>query len=124
MLRAICAARALRRKRNSVKAGGSSSFRARRGMPFTRCSRRSSLARSRIPLRAMASTKRKEQPLHSLVAGAFAGAVEGFATYPTEYVKTQAQFAVASGKRPPGLLDIVRETLARSGVRGLYAGCS
>jgi hypothetical protein len=79
---------------------------------------------SRTPLHAMASTKRKEQPLHSLVAGAFAGAVEGFATYPTEYVKTQAQFAVAAGKRPPGLLDIVRETLARSGVRGLYSGCS
>ncbi|CEH13650.1 mitochondrial tricarboxylate transporter [Ceraceosorus bombacis] len=68
--------------------------------------------------------KRQEKPLNSLVAGAFAGAVEGFATYPTEYVKTQAQFAVASGAKPPGPFAIVKETVGRNGVRGLYAGCS
>ena len=31
--------------------------------------------------------------MHSLMAGTFAGAVEGFLTYPTEFVKTQAQLA-------------------------------
>lgn len=32
-------------------------------------------------------------PVHSLLAGTIAGAVEGFMTYPTEFVKTQAQLA-------------------------------
>lgn len=32
-------------------------------------------------------------PMHSLLAGTIAGAVEGFLTYPTEFVKTQAQLA-------------------------------
>lgn len=32
-------------------------------------------------------------PIHSLLAGTIAGAVEGFLTYPTEFVKTQAQLA-------------------------------
>ncbi|KAG9052275.1 hypothetical protein FS842_010217 [Serendipita sp. 407] len=34
----------------------------------------------------------KEEPWHSLLAGATAGAVEGFVTYPTEFVKTSSQF--------------------------------
>lgn len=38
----------------------------------------------------MASKKRQEKPLNSLFAGAVAGAVEGFATYPTEFVKVRA----------------------------------
>lgn len=46
------------------------------------------------------------------------------ATYPTEFVKTRAQFAVASGSKPPGPIEIVRTTLAQNGVRGLYSGCS
>lgn len=35
----------------------------------------------------MASKKRQEKPFNSLFAGALAGAVEGFVTYPTEFVK-------------------------------------
>lgn len=46
------------------------------------------------------------------------------ATYPTEFVKTRAQFAVASGSKPPGPIEIVRTTLAENGIRGLYSGCS
>ncbi|PWN23874.1 mitochondrial tricarboxylate transporter [Microstroma glucosiphilum] len=72
----------------------------------------------------MAAPKRKEKPLNSLIAGTISGAVEGFATYPTEFVKTRAQFAVASGSKPPGPIEIVRTTLAQNGVRGLYSGCS
>lgn len=34
--------------------------------------------------------------MHSLLAGTVAGAVEGFLTYPTEFVKTQAQLASSS----------------------------
>lgn len=46
------------------------------------------------------------------------------ATYPTEFVKTRAQFAVASGSKPPGPIEIIRTTVAENGIRGLYSGCS
>lgn len=45
-------------------------------------------------------------------------------TYPTEFVKTRAQFAVASGSKPPGPIEIVKTTLAENGIKGLYSGCS
>ncbi|KAH9996172.1 mitochondrial tricarboxylate transporter [Russula compacta] len=63
---------------------------------------------------------KKEKPLHSLVAGATAGAVEAFVTYPVEFVKTRSQFG---GKREAPL-TIIRETLRSRGVRGMYAGCT
>ncbi|KAI0945955.1 hypothetical protein AcV7_010060 [Taiwanofungus camphoratus] len=62
---------------------------------------------------------KKEKPLHSLIAGTMAGAVEAFVTYPTEFVKTRSQF---SGKRESPLV-IIRETLQTKGVSGLYSGC-
>lgn len=46
------------------------------------------------------------------------------ATYPTEFVKTRAQFAVASGAKPPKPMEIVKTTVSQYGVRGLYSGCS
>ncbi|KAJ3746967.1 mitochondrial tricarboxylate transporter [Lentinula raphanica] len=62
----------------------------------------------------------KEKPLHSLIAGTTAGAVEAFITYPTEFVKTRSQF---QGKKLAPL-EIVRETLKTKGVTGLYSGCN
>ncbi|RDB17609.1 putative mitochondrial carrier C19G12.05 [Hypsizygus marmoreus] len=62
----------------------------------------------------------KEKPLHSLFAGATAGAIEAFITYPTEFVKTRSQFG---GKRESPIA-IIRETLKTKGVTGLYSGCS
>ncbi|KAJ3811575.1 mitochondrial tricarboxylate transporter [Lentinula aff. lateritia] len=62
----------------------------------------------------------KEKPLHSLIAGTTAGAVEAFITYPTEFVKTRSQF---EGKKLAPL-EIVRETLKTKGVAGLYSGCT
>ncbi|KZV89477.1 citrate transporter [Exidia glandulosa HHB12029] len=67
----------------------------------------------------MASTRR-EKPFHSLFAGAAAGALEAFITYPTEYVKTRSQFG---GKRE-GPIAIVRSTIREKGVTGLYSGCT
>ncbi|PFH45635.1 hypothetical protein AMATHDRAFT_8874 [Amanita thiersii Skay4041] len=64
--------------------------------------------------------KEKEKPLHSLFAGATAGAVEAFVTYPTEFVKTRSQFG---GKKEPPL-TIIRDTLKTKGVKGLYSGCT
>ena len=46
------------------------------------------------PSGAASKVKQKEKPLASLLAGATAGAIEGFVTYPTEYAKTQLQFGV------------------------------
>ncbi|KAJ2968217.1 hypothetical protein NUW54_g13284 [Trametes sanguinea] len=67
---------------------------------------------------------KKEKPLHSLIAGTTAGAVEAFITYPTEYVKTRSQF---SGKGPliqrESPLNIIKTTLQTKGVLGLYSGC-
>ena len=54
-----------------------------------------------------ALTPRKPTQVESLVAGTFAGAVEGFITYPAEFVKTRAQFASTSGhsvRLSPGML--------------------
>ncbi|KAG5350132.1 hypothetical protein C0989_012531, partial [Termitomyces sp. Mn162] len=62
----------------------------------------------------------KENPLHSLFAGATAGAVEAFITYPTEFVKTRSQF---SGKKQ-GPIAIIKETVKIKGITGLYSGCS
>ncbi|KIP06764.1 hypothetical protein PHLGIDRAFT_106615 [Phlebiopsis gigantea 11061_1 CR5-6] len=63
---------------------------------------------------------KKEKPIHSLIAGTTAGAVEAFITYPTEYVKTRSQFG---GQREPPL-TIIRDTLKTKGITGLYSGCS
>jgi len=62
---------------------------------------------------------KKEKPLHSLIAGTTAGAVEAFVTYPTEYVKTRTQF---TGQRE-GPWTIIRETVKANGIPGLYSGC-
>lgn len=44
-----------------------------------------------------AAKPRVDSPIHSLVAGATAGAVEGFVNYPIEFVKTKAQFEAGLG---------------------------
>lgn len=62
----------------------------------------------------------KEKPYHSSFAGATAGAIEAFVTYPTEFVKTRSQF---SGKKE-GPIAIIRETLKTKGIAGLYSGCT
>ncbi|KIL65393.1 hypothetical protein M378DRAFT_105087 [Amanita muscaria Koide BX008] len=62
----------------------------------------------------------REKPLHSLIAGATAGAIEAFVTYPTEYVKTRSQFT--GRKETP--IAIIRETIKTKGITGLYSGCS
>ncbi|KAF9442819.1 mitochondrial tricarboxylate transporter [Macrolepiota fuliginosa MF-IS2] len=63
---------------------------------------------------------KKEKPAHSLIAGATAGAVEAFVTYPTEFVKTRSQF----GGKKEGPISIIKDTLKKHGVTGLYSGCS
>ncbi|KAJ3570184.1 hypothetical protein NP233_g4575 [Leucocoprinus birnbaumii] len=63
---------------------------------------------------------KKEKASHSLIAGGTAGAVEAFITYPTEFVKTRSQF---SGKKE-GPIAIVKDTIKKHGVTGLYSGCT
>ncbi|BGP51372.1 hypothetical protein JCM10450v2_007310 [Rhodotorula kratochvilovae] len=65
---------------------------------------------------------KNEAPHLALIAGAFAGGVEGFTTYPFEYLKTQTQFAHRSDAKPPGLWAITKNTYARHGVTGFYSG--
>ncbi|KAJ9124141.1 hypothetical protein QFC22_000937 [Naganishia vaughanmartiniae] len=79
---------------------------------------------------AVSKGKQREKPIASLLAGATAGAIEGFVTYPTEFAKTQLQFAGRTstsgnvGVKPVGPIGIIRDTIANKGIRGLYAGCS
>ncbi|KXN90408.1 hypothetical protein AN958_04277 [Leucoagaricus sp. SymC.cos] len=63
---------------------------------------------------------KKEKPTHSLIAGATAGAVEAFITYPTEFVKTRSQF----GGKKEGPIAIIKDTVRKHGITGLYSGCS
>uniref|UniRef100_A0A0W0GBM7 Putative mitochondrial tricarboxylate transporter n=1 Tax=Moniliophthora roreri TaxID=221103 RepID=A0A0W0GBM7_MONRR len=62
---------------------------------------------------------KKEKPIHSLIAGSMAGAIEAFITYPTEFVKTRSQF----GGKKQAPVTIIKETLKTQGVAGLYSGC-
>ncbi|KAI9634692.1 putative mitochondrial inner membrane citrate transporter [Dioszegia hungarica] len=70
--------------------------------------------------------KEREKPLASLAAGAVAGGVESFITFPLESVKTQIQFgtAVSASGKPLSPYQALRETIAQRGVGGLYAGCT
>ncbi|GAA95915.1 uncharacterized protein L969DRAFT_92053 [Mixia osmundae IAM 14324] len=70
----------------------------------------------------MAPAKKNESATASLVAGATAGAIEGFITYPFEFVKTESQFSDKKGIKPPGPIAIVRNTVAKHGFVGLYQG--
>ncbi|KAG8747260.1 hypothetical protein FRC10_001876 [Ceratobasidium sp. 414] len=63
---------------------------------------------------------KETQPWQSLTAGTFAGAVEAFMTYPTEFVKTRSQF---DGNKD-GPLVIARDTWNKHGLRGFYSGCT
>ncbi|KAF8309898.1 mitochondrial tricarboxylate transporter [Clavulina sp. PMI_390] len=72
---------------------------------------------------AASSSKKKDKSTHSLLAGATAGAIEGFTTYPTEFVKTRSQFA-PKGVAKQGPIEIISTTLKQKGITGLYSGCS
>ncbi|EIN05788.1 mitochondrial tricarboxylate transporter [Punctularia strigosozonata HHB-11173 SS5] len=63
---------------------------------------------------------KKEKPLHSLTAGAIAGAVEALVTYPAEFAKTRSQFG---GKRESPIA-VIRDTVRAKGIIGLYSGCT
>ncbi|KAF9040104.1 citrate transporter [Panaeolus papilionaceus] len=63
---------------------------------------------------------KNEKPLHSLFAGATAGAIEAFVTYPTEFVKTRSQF----GGQKEGPIAIIKNTVRTKGITGLYSGCT
>jgi len=64
-------------------------------------------------------------PWKSLVAGATAGAVEGFATYPFEYAKTVMQFTPTGiDKKPRTPFSLIYTTGSQRGISSLYTGCS
>ncbi|KAI7906327.1 mitochondrial carrier domain-containing protein [Cokeromyces recurvatus] len=75
------------------------------------------------------SEKKSKDPVLSLISGTIAGAVEGVATYPTEYVKTRLQLQ-AGGQLQPGELkfrgpiDCLVRTIRTQGVSTIYTGVS
>ncbi|CAH7673466.1 tricarboxylate transporter [Phakopsora pachyrhizi] len=71
--------------------------------------------------------KKLNAPAAALISGAIAGSVEGFITYPTEFVKTRSQFrfdALSTNQKPPGPIQILKSTVSKDGIKGLYSGCS
>lgn len=56
----------------------------------------------------MSNATRKEPLWASLTAGTIAGMVEGVITYPTEFVKTQAQFTATAGQKVLPLVFFVQ----------------
>ncbi|RSH90431.1 hypothetical protein EHS25_001036 [Saitozyma podzolica] len=70
----------------------------------------------------MNTQSRKPSQLASLFCGVTAGAVEGGITYPTEFVKTQAQFSTTKGQPSRGVITILADTVRTQGLRGVYAG--
>lgn len=59
----------------------------------------------------------------SILSGGIAGGIEICITMPTEYVKTQLQFAKTSGRvQYDGVVDCVKKTVQEFGIRGLYRG--
>ncbi|KAF8877567.1 mitochondrial tricarboxylate transporter [Gymnopilus junonius] len=68
----------------------------------------------------VAAPPKKEKPIHSLIAGSTAGAIEAFVTYPTEFVKTRSQF----GGQRESPIKILKDTLRTKGFSGLYSGCT
>ncbi|KAI9217105.1 mitochondrial carrier domain-containing protein [Blastocladiella britannica] len=72
-------------------------------------------------------TSKNPLPWQSLTAGAIAGAVEISITYPAEFAKTQLQLPGAAarlGTATANPFTVLRVTIARSGLRGIYAGLS
>ncbi|CAO3617210.1 unnamed protein product [Cunninghamella blakesleeana] len=75
------------------------------------------------------SKEKKKDPVFSLLAGSFAGGIEGIVTYPTEYVKTRLQLQ-AGGKLAPGEIrfkgpiDCLIQTVKRHGFTAIYTGVS
>lgn len=65
----------------------------------------------------MAKATHNNSLLSPMLAGMTAGAVEGFITYPTEFVKTQLQLQNSTFKGP---FECVKQTLATKGITGLY----
>lgn len=102
----------------------------------------------------MSKGKQAEKPFASLLAGATAGGIESFVTFPLESLKTQLQFGSLNGGKvchrhvtrvpppyglrlavcvlrlrmliykPAGIVQTLRQTIAQRGVSGLYAGCT
>ncbi|KAJ9101684.1 hypothetical protein QFC21_003022 [Naganishia friedmannii] len=64
----------------------------------------------------------KPTQIQSLLAGIVAGAVEGAVTYPAEFTKTKAQFSVTPGSKSNSITAILRDTIKRQGIKGLYSG--
>ncbi|WVQ85036.1 hypothetical protein IAT38_007200 [Cryptococcus sp. DSM 104549] len=68
--------------------------------------------------------KGKENPIASLLAGATAGGVEAFITFPLESIKTQLQFGALEGGKQLTPYQAAKATIEQRGFKGLYAGCT
>ncbi|SCU94837.1 LADA_0G11672g1_1 [Lachancea dasiensis] len=69
------------------------------------------------------SQKRQVDPLHSLLAGSIAGAVEASITYPFEFAKTRLQLVDKSSTASRNPLRLIYNTARIQGVGALYVGC-
>jgi solute carrier family 25 citrate transporter 1 len=66
---------------------------------------------------------KKPDAWKSFVAGASAGAIEGFITYPFEFAKTRLQLVDKSSKTSRNPLRLIANVAKEQGVKSLYTGC-
>lgn len=59
----------------------------------------------------------------SFVAGASAGAIEGFITYPFEFAKTRLQLVPKNSTQSRNPIKLIVNVAKEQGVRSLYTGC-
>ncbi|AMD22286.1 HGL054Cp [Eremothecium sinecaudum] len=62
-------------------------------------------------------------PLHSVLAGSVAGAIEGTITYPFEFAKTRLQLAEKKAGASRNPLVLIYSTVRNQGLSALYVGC-
>lgn len=65
----------------------------------------------------------KKKSTSSFIAGAVAGGVESFITFPFEFAKTRLQLVRKTGSGPSNPFSLIYQVVRNDGLGAIYAGC-